>query len=213
LPYWRIAMDEFQFHLTQYRSYIEGLQKMDEQQLAKEGWSDPVQLTFGKSNVGGTVAGDVFEGVTPGEIAFVRPTESARERQTGLSVELAGPWGFYEAFRLAHGLQHLPKAAVPEIAITAGATLQIPLLLRNNSTASKEVTLSVTAPEGWATQGGIGNYALRVGDELLVLVMVDSPKTVEKGPVEIVCRVQADGQSIGTVKLHVRLRSGGLPQN
>jgi LmbE family N-acetylglucosaminyl deacetylase len=213
LSYWRIAMDEFEFHRTQYRSYIEGLQKMDEQQLSKEGWSDPIQLTFGKSNVGGAVTGDVFEGVTSGEIAFVRPTEAASKPQTGLSLELAGPWGFYETFRRAHGLQHLPKAAVPEIAIAAGATLQIPLLLRNDSISSNEVSLSVTAPEGWATQGGIGSYALRAGDQVPVLVTLDSPKTAGKGLDEIVCRAQADGQSIGTVTLRVRLRSGGLPQN
>jgi hypothetical protein len=46
-----------------------------------------------------------------------------------------------------------------------------------------------------------------------VLISVDSPKTVEKGVEEIVCAAQADGQSFGTVKLHVRRRSGGLPQN
>ncbi len=213
LPYWQIAMEAFELHLTQYRSYIEGLQKMDEQQLAKEGWSDPLQLTFGKSNVGGSVTGDVFEGVTPGEVAFVQQAEEPLKPQTGVSVELAGPWGFYETFRRAHGLQHLPRAAVPEIAIAAGATLQVPLLLRNDTSTSKEITLSLTAPEGWATQSGIGSYTLRAGDQLPVLVMVDSPKTAEKGLDEIACRAQADGQTIGTIKLHVRRRSGGLPQD
>jgi LmbE family N-acetylglucosaminyl deacetylase len=213
LPYWRIAMDEFEFHLTQYRSYIEGLKKMDEQQLAKEGWSDPLQLTFGKSNVGGSVTGDVFEGVVPGQIAFVRPAEEVPEQQIGLSVELAGPWGFYETFRRAHGLQHLPKAAVAEIAITEGATLQIPLLLRNDTKASKEITLSVIAAEGWATPTGAGSYTLPAGDQLSVLVTLDSPKTLEKAADEIVCRVQADGQNVSTAKLRVRRRSGGLPQD
>ena len=42
--------------------------------------------------------------------------------EPGVSMDLAGPWGFYETFRRAHGLQHLPKAAVPEIAIATGAT-------------------------------------------------------------------------------------------
>jgi LmbE family N-acetylglucosaminyl deacetylase len=213
LPYWQIAMEAFEFHLTQYRSYIEGLQKMDGQQLAKEGWSDPLQLTFGKSNVGGSVTGDVFEGVTPGEIAFVERAEEPVKPQTGVSVELAGPWGFYETFRRAHGLQHLPRAAVPEIAITAGATLQIPLLLRNGTATSKEITLTLTAPEGWATQSGIGSYTLPAGDQLAVLVMVDSPKTVEKAVDEIVCSAKTGGQTIGTIKLHVRRRSGGLPQD
>jgi LmbE family N-acetylglucosaminyl deacetylase len=215
LPYWRIAMEAFEFHLTQYRSYIEKLAKMDEQQIVKsgtDGWSDPVQLTFGKSNVGGSTTGDVFEGITPGGIAFAHRTQDAPEPPSGISVELAGPWGFYETFRLAHALQHLPRAAVPEIAITSGATLQMPLLLRNSTATSREITLTLTAPEGWATQGGIASYAVRAGDQLPVLVTSTSPKTAEGSVDEIVCRAQSDGQTIGTIKLRVRRRSGGLPQ-
>jgi LmbE family N-acetylglucosaminyl deacetylase len=212
IPYWRIAMEAFEFHLTQYRNYIEGLEKKDELDQAKD-WGDPVQLTFGKSNVGGSATGDVFEGITPGEIAFVRRVEEVPEPPSGLSVGLAGPWGFYAIFRRAHGLQQLPQAPVPEIAIASGTSLQIPLSLRNNTATAKELTLSLSAPEGWVTQSGNGSYTLRAGEQLPVLVTLDSPKTVEGKVDEIVCRAQADGQTIGTIKLHVRRRSGGLPQN
>jgi LmbE family N-acetylglucosaminyl deacetylase len=212
LPYWRIAVEEFEFHRTQYRSYIEGLEKKDDEQIAKDGWSDPVQLTFGKSNVGGSVTGDVFEGVTPEPIAFVHPAEEAEKSPAGVSMELAGPWGFYETFRRAHGLQRLPQASVPEVAIAEGATLQMPLLLRNGSAASKDITLSVTLPEGWATKDGVGSYTVRAGDQLPVLVTLDSPKKESKLD-EIVCRAQADGQTVSAIKLRVHLRSGGLPQD
>lgn len=215
LPYSRIAMEAFEFHLTQYRNYIDKLGKMDEQQLVKQaadGWSDPVQLTFGKSTVGGSVTGDVFEGITPGDIAFAGRAPDAPDPSSGLSVELAGPWGFYETFRRAHALQHLPRAAVPEIAITSGAILQIPLLLHNNTATSREITLTLTAPEGWATQSGVASYTLRAREQMPVLVTSTSPKTPE-GPVdELVCRAQVDGQTVSTIKLHVRRRSGGLPQ-
>jgi LmbE family N-acetylglucosaminyl deacetylase len=217
LPYWLIALEAFEFHLSQYRSYIEGFSKLDEQQLVKkgkeDGWDGPVQLTFGRSNVGGSVTGDVFEGVTSGEITFVHRPEQAPEPHSDISAELAGPWGFYETFRPAHGLQQLPRAAVPEIAITSGATLQIPLLLGNRSATAKELTVSLTAPEGWATQSGTGSYTLRVGEQLPVRVMLDSPKTGEGKVDEVVCRVQADGQTISEIKLRVRRRSGGLPQD
>ena len=197
LPYWQIAMEAFEFHLTQYRDYIEGLKKKDEQGLLKDGWSDPVQLTFGKSHVGGSVTGDVFEGVAPGEIAFVPRVEEIMKPPSGISVELAGPWGFYETFRRAHGLQQLPKAAVPEIAIASGATLQIPLVLRNFTKGSKEIALSLTSPEGWVNRTGIGSYSVPAGDDLPVLVTVDSSKNAGKAVEEIVCRAQADGQTIG----------------
>lgn len=217
LPYWRIALEAFEFHLSQYRTYIEGLKALDEQQLLKKAkedeWDGPVQLTFGKSNVGGSVTGDVFEGITPTEIAFVHATEQAEEPASGLSMELAGPWGFYKTFRRAHGLQHLPQAAVPEIAIAAGTALQIPLLLGNNTATSKDLVLSLTAPQGWATQTGIGSYALRAGERLPVLVTLESPKTTEKALDEIVCLAQANGQTIGSIKLRVQRRTGGLPQD
>jgi len=216
MPYWQIALEAFEFHLSQYRDYIEGFSKLGEQQLAtkakEDGWDGPVQLTFGKSNVGGSITGDVFEGVTAREIAFVRPTEEISKPSSNVSMELAGPWGFYETFRRAHGLQQLPQAAVPEIAITSGATLEIPFLLLNNNTTPKEITLSLTAPDGWTTQGGVGNYSLQAGAQVPVLVTVDSPKTAEGKVEEIVCRAQSDGQTISTTKFHVRRRSGGLPQ-
>jgi LmbE family N-acetylglucosaminyl deacetylase len=216
LPYWRIAMEAFEFHLTQYRSYIEKLAKMGEQQIAKsgaDGWADPIQLTFGKSNVGGSVTGDVFEGVTPGAVSFVHGGEKGPEPASGLSVELAGPWGFYDVFRPAHALQHLPRAAVPEIAIASGATLQIPLLLRNGTGASREIALTLVAPDGWTTELGVGTYTVRAGDQLPVLLTSVSPKTAEGSVEEIVCTAKADGQMVSTIKLHVRRRSGGLPQD
>jgi LmbE family N-acetylglucosaminyl deacetylase len=217
LPYWRIALEAFEFHLSQYRTYIESLTKLDEQQLmakAKEDeWDGPVQLTFGKSNVGGSVTGDVFEGITPTEITFVQRTEEVPQPPSGLSVELAGPWGFYKTFRHAHDLEHLPQAAVPEIAIAAGTPLQIPLLLRNNTATSKELAVSLTAPPGWATESGIATYTLPAGEQLPVLVTLDSPKTAEKALDEIVCQTQTDGRTVTTIKLRVRRRTGGLPQN
>src|SRR6185312_1168192 len=64
--YWRLAMDGFRFHRTQYRSYIEKLDKMTDDQLAKlagadqDGWATPMQFIFGKSIVSESVTGDIF---------------------------------------------------------------------------------------------------------------------------------------------------------
>lgn len=216
-PYWLMSMEGFGFHLTQYRSYIETFNTLDEQHLlAKgkaDGWSDPGDLIFGKSNVQSSPTDDVFSGITPAPIPFVPHIAPAPETPSGVFVELSGPWGFYEIFRRAHGLQHLPKAAVPEIAIPAGATLQIPLLLHNHTASSKEITLALTAPQGWTDQAGIGKYTVAAGEEVPVLVTVTSPKPEATAIDEIVCRAQADGQSAGVIKLRVRRRAGGLPQD
>jgi len=216
VPYGLIAMQCFGFHLTQYRKYIETFSTLDEPgQLAKakSDWSDPIQLTFGKSNVAGAATDDVFAGITPAPIEFVPHRTEVAPPQPGISLELAGPWGFYETFRRAHGLEHLPKAAAPEIAIAAGSTLQIPLMLHNNTSSAKEIALSLVVPEGWTDQTGVGSYTVPAGGEVPVLVAVTSPKTTASAVDEITCHTESGGQSVGVIKMHVQRRSGGLPQN
>jgi LmbE family N-acetylglucosaminyl deacetylase len=216
VPYSLIAMQCFGFHLTQYRKYIETFSTLDDAgQLAKakSDWSDPIQLTFGKSNVGGGVTDDVFAGVTPAPIAFVPHRSEVAPLPPGISLELAGPWGFYDVFRRAHGLERLPKATVPEIAIAAGSTLQIPLVLHNNTSSVKEIVLSLAAPDGWTDPTGAGNYSVPAGGDLPVLVAVTSPKTTATTVDDITCRAEVAGQSVGAIEMHVKRRSGGLPQN
>jgi LmbE family N-acetylglucosaminyl deacetylase len=208
-PYWRLAMDAFSFHLTQYRSYIEGLSKKKPEEQ-KSDWGDPVGLIFGKSLVGGSRTGDVFEGVAPAAIPFVRTIPSGSDPPR-VPLELAGPWGFYEVFRREHGLTNLPKAAMPEIAINHGQTLQVPLVVRNNSTLPQTITLAVTAPPTWTVQDYTASFTLAAGESSPVLVQVVTPST-DTNTGEVKCRAQTAQQMIGEVELHVKLRAGGLPQ-
>jgi hypothetical protein len=52
-------------------------------------------------------------------------------------------------FRPRHGLDHLPVAETPEIALASGTTLQVPLILRNDSNQPAEISIRVNLPEGW----------------------------------------------------------------
>ena len=127
------------------------------------------------------------------------------------SLELAGPWGFYDVFRLEHGLTQLPKAAVPEIAIDHGQILQIPLVVRNNGTAPQAITLAVTAPQTWTVQDYTASFSLAPGESSPVLVQVTTP-AADTNTGQVKCRAESNHQTIGEVELHVKLRSGGLPQ-
>jgi len=139
LLYWRIAMNEFRFHRTQYRSYIEKLEGMNDEQLARiagtdqDGWATPVQFIFGKSIVPGSVTGD---SAAPAAVEHI-----------GVSAVIGGPWSFYEAFRRLHALDQLPQAEAPEIAIAAASTLQVPLILRNDTAEAADVSVVTTLPE------------------------------------------------------------------
>lgn len=215
LPYWRTAMETFKYHLTQYRSYIEGLKKENENQAAAEekNWGGDGSFTLGKSLVPGSVTGDVFEGITAARIAFVPPVQESYAEPAPLSVVLGGPWRFYEVFRRAHGLAKLPKPAEPEIAIKYGATLTVPLEFHNHSDSSKTIKISTTLPDGWTVQSGAGEYTLEPQSDYYVQLLVDAPKTETKERQQIACHAEADGKTLNDIKLSVRLVRGGLPQN
>jgi LmbE family N-acetylglucosaminyl deacetylase len=215
LPYWRLAMETFEYHLTQYRSYIEGLKKLDEKQLAEQekNWGGAIDFTLGKSHVSGSVTGDMFEGITAARIAFVPAVREPYQQPAALAIELGGPWGFYDAFRHEHGLTKLPRPSVPEIAIKRGATLMVPLELHNHTDAAKTILISLILPEGWTSQGGTGNLTLEPQSDYYWQVTAEAPKTETQERQVIECKVESEGKTLSTIKLSVRLANGGLPQN
>src|ERR1700737_231539 len=95
-PYWRMALDSFRAHQTQAKSFLDTIASMDEAQIEKMatsdgGWKDALHFVLGKSLVGGSVTGDVFDGITPGPIPFARPDVSPEPARSDLSVEIGGP--------------------------------------------------------------------------------------------------------------------------
>jgi LmbE family N-acetylglucosaminyl deacetylase len=220
--YWRMALDSFRSHQTQAKSFLDTIAAMDEAQLEKVitadgGWTDAMQFVLGKSLVGGSMAGDIFENITPGTISFVRPELSPEPSRPELSVELAGPWSFYGEFRRAHGLTNLPHPEPPEIALQAPGTLVIPLWVRNRTAKVQEITLTVTLPAGWTVQSGTGKFSVASRQVAAPRIEVSFPAIAEKAPQkaeaqEILVRADSNGQTIGDVKLRVELRKRALPQ-
>jgi LmbE family N-acetylglucosaminyl deacetylase len=217
LPYWRIALAEFRFHLSQYRSYIDKLGSLSEAQLTKrasqDGWDTPLQLILGKSVVKSSLTGDVFEGVaTPISMPPRRLIPDPSEPHRPLSIELTGPWGFYRRFLPAHDLIHLPQADGPEIAIAAGSVLQIPLLIRNDGPSSREVTLSLIMPKEWTGERGPTSYTVGANDIYPLQLTLTAPKNASRQIQEITCLAKSGGDIAGSIQMHVHLREGGLPQ-
>jgi LmbE family N-acetylglucosaminyl deacetylase len=220
-PYWRMALGSFLSHDTQAKSYIDSFAKMDEAEIAKkateEGWTQSLEFVLGKSLVGGSVTGDVFEGIKPGAIPFARTQAPPAPELPDVAIELAGPWSFYAEFRLAHGLENLPHPEPPEIALQAGTTLVIPLWLRNETAATQEVALTVDLLAGWKVESGDGKFvvapkqvaALRVEISLPAL---DDAKATKQDAQEVSVHGTSNGKSIGTVKLRVELRKRALPE-
>ncbi|HTP43508.1 MAG TPA: PIG-L family deacetylase [Candidatus Acidoferrum sp.] len=225
-PYWRMALEAFRAHETQAKAYIDSFSKMDEAALEKKaqenGWSQPQEFVLGKSLVGGSVTGDIFEGITPGAIPFARTNQAPAPAQPDvaqpdLGIELAGPWGFYAEFRRAHGLENLPHPEPPEIALQAGTTLVVPLWIRNQTGAAQEIALSVGLPAGWKVESGDGKVlvaakqvaAARV--EINLPMLADANKKKQEAQ-EVTVRGEVNGKTIGAVKLRVELRKKALPE-
>jgi LmbE family N-acetylglucosaminyl deacetylase len=219
--YWRMALDSFRAHQTQAKSFLDTIAAMDEAQLekmitAEGGWTDALHFVLGKSLVGGSLTGDIFEGITPGAIPFARPEVSPEPARPELSVELGGPWSFYGEFRRAHGLTNLSHPEPPEIALQAPGTVVIPLWIRNRTAKAQEITLSATLPAGWTAQSGTGRLTVAAKQVAAARVEVNFPALAENAkkiePQEITVRADANGQSIGEIKLRVELRKRALPQ-
>ena len=220
--YWRMALDSFRAHQTQAKSYLDKIAQMDEAQIEKlatseDGWGEDQHYVLGKSLVGGSVTGDIFEGITPGAIPFARPEISAEPAKPELSVELAGPWSFYAEFRRAHALTHLPHPEPPEIALEAHGTMVIPLWIRNRTAKTQEITLSATLPAGWTVQNGTGKFTVAAQQVAAARIEVFLPPLPDNAPnktaaQEVSVHAEANGKTIGEAKLRVELRKRTLPQ-
>ena len=221
MAYWRMTLESFRAHQTQAKGYLDTISKMDEAQIEKmataDGWADAQRFVLGKSLVGGSVTGDIFENIAAGAIPFARPAAAPEPERPEVSAELGGPWSYYAEFRRAHGLGQLPHPEPPEIALQAGTTLAVPLWLRNRTAATREVTLSADLPAGWTVQGGAGKFVLAAKQVAAARVDIALPELGEADPKkqeprEVTIRAESNGQSIGIVKLRVVLRKRALPQ-
>jgi len=221
-PYWRMALDSFRSHQTQAKSFLDKIAQMDEAQIEKMatsdgGWTDALHFVLGKSLVGGSVTGDVFDGVTPGAIPFARPDVSLEPARPDLSVELGGVWSFYGEFRRAHGLTNLPHPEPPEIALPAPGTLVIPLWVRNRTAKTHEITLSAALPAGWTTQSGTGKFTVAAKQVAAARIEINLPALAENStkkpePQDLSVHAESTGQSVTEIKLRVELRKRALPQ-
>jgi LmbE family N-acetylglucosaminyl deacetylase len=223
-PYWRLALDAGAPHLTQFPQ-VQEMQKMSEEQFNKFFedpnnlfWPEPMTLTLGKSRVKGDVTADVFHGIGPQAETIAKPgcnpSVETVEPSSMVGMTLAGPWGFYEAFR-AKTCIHVPVAKEPEIAIKAGMNVLVPLAIKRMGSKAVEVVIETKTPTGWKVVNGQGTFRLPEEAETEVFVEIRtlelSKEELKKtGTQEVVVRGTAGGKSIGEVRLKVLLKTSAL---
>lgn len=174
----------------------------------------PVHLIFGKSLVGGSITGDVFQGITEKPISYVRAPGFQPDTEQRLSFEIGGPWKFYHELWKAHALTEVPQLiTVPEASVDFGQSLHIPLLISNRTSDSDDVRISVMLPEGWANKLSYDVYSVRAGETYPIEAEIAAPKTGKLEWQQISFKAEANGREIGSITLHVYVgKTGGLPQ-
>ena len=231
-PYWRLALDAAKPHLTQFPQ-IQAISKMNEEQIEKMAtdpntawWSEPMTLIFGKAAIPTNSWESIFADVEPAQkqpasppaprYLYVSPV-SVSFGPDPLQLALGAPWGFYEKFRAAHNLTHLPAPKVPEIALYAGNGVAVPLTVTRRVGAPREIGVKVSAPDGWKVTNGAGKLLLPDEEITSLRVELQSPAIPEKElkgrqADAIVVTASAGDKVFGEVRVNVLLRSSALPQ-
>jgi LmbE family N-acetylglucosaminyl deacetylase len=224
VTYERLAAEDAGFHLTQedYRSVADALAKGELDKYLRDAkaslgfalFPNPVRLLLAKSHVKASATSDIFEGIMEGAISFVQPRISQAPKRTDVSLALGGAWNFYPVFWQAHSLDVLAHIIEPRIYITAGETLQIPLLLRNDTNESQVVllTLKTTLPDGWSESPRPSRFVVEAGDIYPLQILIMTPVRPSEDWREIRYAIEVKGHEISTTVLKAQLRSGAIPQ-
>jgi LmbE family N-acetylglucosaminyl deacetylase len=223
IPYWRVALNSWSMHETQSKAFVAPFAKMSDAEVEKAvtaqqgSWASEHTFVLGKSQVGGSVTGDLFENISstplPAATHATRPAANAAD----VSVELGGPWSFYQEFRREHGTEHIPQIATPESAVQAGGSMYVPLWLHNPTDTARDITLTATVPQGWTVQTGAATFSVRANDTEATRVEIAVPElpgtlTTSAEISEVTVTATSNGKTVGVIKLHVQLRKRALPQ-
>jgi LmbE family N-acetylglucosaminyl deacetylase len=202
IPYSEIAAKAWGFYKTQNDFTDAQLKAFTEA---------PILLVRGKSLAGGTVTGDIFEGVTATPIPY-QPSVPHDPKNRQPAFELGGPWSFYRMFAVAHNLTEMQGLYAPEAQVAPGDTLWVPLLIRNDSDADETVTIQATLPNGWTQKPTDQSFVVGPHDAYPVQVTV-KPNDSDRGSWQnLSWAASADGKQLGTVTLRVQVVGNGLPQ-
>jgi hypothetical protein len=201
-PYSRVAAEAWSYYTTQ--------NDFTEAQL-KDFTETPARFIFGKSLVGGSATSDVFEGVTSAPISYIR-ARGYEPPSPGITLELGGPWAFYRQCWRAHNIEHLGKLYGPEAQVAPGDTLWVPLLIRNDTDSSQQVTLRPSLPPGWSQKPDATVYTIGAHDSYPVQLTVTPSPAHKETWQTLTWNAETSGQKLPPVTLRVNVVGNGLPQ-
>jgi len=230
-PYWLLALRAAEPHQTQFPEEIHRWSSLSDEEIQKAmsdpthmWWSEPETLIFGKAAGVSGAELRVRETDDPFADAVTNPRKAQGLEDlplfsgpTKTLIKIGGPWEFYDAFRIKHGLSQLPTATTAEIAVKPGSVIAIPVHVLRPMLAPGVFTLAADVPAGWKAIAGAGKFSVAQGTDAQFRVEVQIPELSkeqlkEAKPETIVIHVSEGEKPIGDVKFKVQLVSGGVPQ-
>lgn len=178
------------------------------------GFDDPMHLILGKSLVGGSATGDVFEDISAGPIAFARVHGYEAENRSGLSFEIGDPWRFYRLFWKAHDLDALAQLIpVPEATPDSSGRLTLDFLACNRTQNAAEIAIEPRLPAGWTERMAYSRYSVRPGECYPMQAQLSAAPANQSHWEELTWTATAGSQTVGSVTARVFVgKNGGLPQ-
>jgi LmbE family N-acetylglucosaminyl deacetylase len=211
LPYYKLAAQEMAFHLTQGDSGQMARTAIDKDDY-KVFFMDPARFVFGKSLVGGDIAGDIFQGITPDPIPYAAPPGYHPLEAAGVSAEFGGPWAFYRRFWPAHGIERLSALLQPEVSAGTSSLLSLPVLIHNKSSEERVAKVSVNLPGEWTVKAGTGSYPAGANENVPVELYLGTPPTTGPEWQTVTVHVEVSGAPAIDLPLRVKMEPDVLPQ-
>jgi LmbE family N-acetylglucosaminyl deacetylase len=203
VSYARLAAGEASYHRTQGDVGPPGEKALATGDLSF--YESPVLFVLGKSLVGVTPTGDVFEGTVARPLAFA-PVRGYQPRSSPKpAIELGGPWAFYADFWPAHNLNQMPQLLAPELGVAGGQNFPVPLLLHNGTDQIQTVTVRVQLPPGWTEARGSGIYTVAAHDSAPVQARLIAPRTARSEWQQITWIAETERQTVGSATLKVQV--------
>lgn len=174
----------------------------------------PVKLIFAKSLVGGSVTGDVFEGVKAEGLAFKPVRGHAPEQKQGLSLEIGDPWRFYSLFWKAHDLDRMVGLIpVPEMEADYGEWLNIDLRACNHTNHDATIDLVAALPAEWVDHRQYKRYPVRAEECYPLTAMVSARSSGDEKWDELTWTATQKGAKVGSLKVRVFVgKVGSMPR-
>jgi LmbE family N-acetylglucosaminyl deacetylase len=210
VPYYRLSADEWSYHETQ-----RGVGDVARSAIVKGDFTalkEPERFLLGKTLVGAKTTGDIFEGITPGAIAYAFKRPYRPLQRDGISLRLGGPWAFYLEFWRAQSIENLSELVTPEVGVAGGQPLNVPLLIANDTDQAKVIRLMTELPDGWTEQTRYKEFPVAAHETYPVQLVLTAPAGHANEWDKLTWKIEAEGKAAGSIDLRVHLRSGGLPQ-